>query len=547
MYKGIIVGQFFPQLAEHWRALTPSQKSSLGVAVILLLVIAVVSANFASAPHYAQLYGNLTDEDAGSVVKRLKELKVDYRLTGNTIEVPQDRVDDLRLSLASEGKPQGGNPGFELFDKSSFGESEFGEHLRYQRALQGELQRTIGLLESVQTARVHLVLPEHRLLEQQQAPSSASVMLVLKKSPPDPKDVRTVVHLVSSAVEGLDPGNVTVSDSHGDVLTEMGGAADGMALEDHMDMQNKVARDIETRVQSMLDDVLGANKALVRATVAMNFSSARIESETYMPGAANGNGSASATAVMTGVLESEHRVSETYAGARGQAAGGTPALSMPLTAPGQSAGGNNAYNHEDSTTQYRVSKKVEHQDVAPGQVERISLAVLVDKSVSADQLTNLTQPISAAAGLDLSPRGRGDTLSVQPITFDTSFTQQTEKEVSQQQWQSRMMVFAKLGGAGLLALLFLGVVWAILRGMMRTASPAHTPALEEPLTYEMLSVMPSAGPVGNLPENFGSMASPATTRDVPTPNLPPEDAFLYQQLNPLRVAQVVKDMLAEDE
>ena len=551
---------FFAQLVERWRTLTGSQQSALAIGVLILLVIAGVAVNLATTPHYAQLYGNLSDADAANVISRLKELKVDYRLTGNNIEVPQDRSDELRLTLAGEGKPQGGNAGFELFDKTQFGESEFGEHLRYIRALQGELQRTIELLDSVQSARVHLVLPEHRLLSTEQQVPTASVLLVLRHGQPPTKEVRTVIHLVSSAVEGLDPANVTVTDSMGDVLSELPGVTDDTAVETRMDMQHKVARDIESRVQSMLDQVLGPNKALVRASVTMNFTRAHVENETYTPvnaapvttsNGTNGVNTATITGPITGVMESEQRTTETYSGEKAAGAFGTPATGATFGGIGNTrTGSNNAYNRSENTTQYRVSKKIERQEVAPGQVERVSLAVLVDQSVSAQQINNLNPTIVAAAGLDTRPQGRGDKLSIQPVTFDTTATQKADQEAAVQQQHTQTASYLKLGGSALLILVFLLLVWAMYRASLTPVVLSSMPrqataALEAPQTYAMLT--PPLSTNGDTEDALATFTHvPAPANELPPANLTPEEAFMYQQLNPLRVAQVVKDMLAED-
>ena len=173
----------------------------------MLIVLVVVAVMTASQPHYAQLYGNLTDEDAATVIGKLKDAKVPYRLqdSGHTVEVPEGKVDEVRLQLASEGVPQGGNVGFELFDKTQIGQSEFGERLNYVRALQGELARTIGRLKSVRSARVHLALPEQRLYTSEEKKPTASVVLDLNGASPSPQEIKAIIHLVSAAVEGLEP------------------------------------------------------------------------------------------------------------------------------------------------------------------------------------------------------------------------------------------------------------------------------------------------------------------------------------------------------
>ncbi|HOF89545.1 MAG TPA: flagellar basal-body MS-ring/collar protein FliF, partial [Armatimonadota bacterium] len=300
-------------LGQRWAQLNTQHKAVVIATAVIIAVAVAVAVSVAGAPRYVQLYGNLTAEDAAQVVRKLKEQKIKHRLSngGTTIEVPDTQVDTLRLSLAGDGIPQGGNVGFELFDKPHIGQSEFSEHLNYLRALQGELARTISQLESVRTARVHLVIPQHRLFVTDVEEASASVVLALRGGRPDSRAIKAMIHLVSSAVEGLDPARVTVVDTRGNLLSdrpELTGSA-GLAV---TEMQRAMETQMEERLQSMLDQVLGANNALVRANVLLNRNSRTIQRETYSP-VTDGAG--------RGVLESQHRTVEQFDGARAPVGG----------------------------------------------------------------------------------------------------------------------------------------------------------------------------------------------------------------------------------
>ncbi|OPZ86120.1 MAG: Flagellar M-ring protein [bacterium ADurb.Bin429] len=440
-------------------------------------------------------------------------------------------MDELRLSFAGEGIPHGGNVGFELFDKPHIGQSEFSEHLNYLRALQGELARTIGQLESVRTARVHLVIPQHRLFVTDIEEASASVVLALRGGRPDSREIKAIIHLVSSAVEGLDPARVTVVDTRGNLLSdrpELTGAT-GIAV---MEMQRAMETQMEERLQSMLDQVLGMNKSLVRASVSLNRNSRTIQRETYSP-VTDGAGQ--------GVLESQHRTVEKYDGARAAVGG---AAGVPPTLWG--TGGNNAnrggnsYAREENTTQYRVTKQTESETVQPGEIARISLALFVDKSVSDEQVTALKTMMAAAAGID---EKRGDQLAVEAIPFDTTAMAAEQQAEKQEAKRAMMTLVGRYGVSAILIVLFASIALALFKRTM--APPPRTVVAggdEQPM-YPML-------PGGDhAVEQYALLSAPAEAAlgdaDVaPVTEMPAEDSLRH--LEPQRVAAVIKSLMSEE-
>ena len=402
------------QLIEIWEKLTPSQRTSCGLGTIILIIAISVAVSVASRPKFIQLYGNLALEDASVVVAKLKEMKVPYRTLndGTTIEIPENQIDDVRLSLAGEDIPRGNNTGFELFDKTQMGESEFAERVKYTRAVQGELERTIRKMDFVADVRVHLALPERSVLmmmDQGQKPS-ASVVLSLRGPVPSAQSIRAIVHLVSLAVVGMEPQNVAVVDTQGNLLTDMAGVLDDSGSDGHMQFQRDQEEALEKRLQSMLDRSLGIGKSIVTAHVQLNFDKTQIDRETYgtavtpvgnasvgtvgnttsatgsataaiPPNATAGTTTASTTPPPPqGVLENQQSVDETYAGGSPTIKG---AVSVATPQVSSSANGTGGYHHTETSNAFRVPREAEHIDVAPGQVERTSLSLLVDKSVPA--------------------------------------------------------------------------------------------------------------------------------------------------------------------
>jgi len=256
------------QARDLWRKLKPAQRLGLIAALVATVgTVAFVSLR-GSTESYSLLYAGLAPEEAGRIVEQLKADKVVYRLTnaGTGIEVPEAKVHEVRLSLAQKGLPKGGGIGFELFDKQSFGTTSFVEQMNYRRALQGELARTVMSLDEVETARVHLALPERSLYKQNEEPASASVALKLKPGRKLlPGQVRGIVHIVSGSVEGLAPERVTVVDESGNVLSEANDAAG------NLDSQQSLEKSLERRVREVVERLVGPGHVAVVITAEMDY------------------------------------------------------------------------------------------------------------------------------------------------------------------------------------------------------------------------------------------------------------------------------------
>jgi flagellar M-ring protein FliF len=315
------------------------------------------------------LFANLAPDDAGAIVEKLKDLKVPYEIGagGTSVLVPSAQVHDLRLQLASQGLPHGGGVGFEIFDRSSLGMSEFVQKLNYRRAIQGELARTIAQMPEVERARVHLAIPERRLFSAEPERPRASVILTVRGSHALSKtQVQGIVHLVASSVEGLHSKDVTVVDGHGQLLSGAAGEDSARLTGTQLEYQRSVEKDIETRIQSMLERIVGANKAVVRVSSIVDFRQVETTEERYDP---NGQ-----------VVRSEQRSQEKAAGTNG-VSGGVPGVASnvpPSTEaePGQSSSNNSQTKNE--TVNYEVSRTVSKIVEPTGTIKKLSVAVLVD-------------------------------------------------------------------------------------------------------------------------------------------------------------------------
>lgn len=404
------------------------QKIAAGAGGVLIIVaVALLLLNRAPGPRFVPLYTSLSTQDAAAIVSKLKETKIPYQLDdgGATIRVPDKDVYDLRLSLAEQGLPQGGGVGFEIFDRTSFGVTEFTQKVNYLRALQGELARTIAEMSEVDQARVHLVIPEQRLYEEKQQDATASVLLKLVPGATlTRRQVQGIVRLVASSVEGLKPENVTVLDIHGNILSNTGTGED-LALAalttTQLEAKKAIEKDMESRLQSMLDRVLGPMKAVARVNADINFDKQESSSEIYEPGP-NGQG------IVRNSKKSEETVKIT-----GGAAGAVPGVTSNVPTGGlggiptyQAVGpvGSEDRRKTEEITNYEITKRVEHTVKAPVELRKLSVAVMVDSSLQPAQVDAVRQAIAAAAGIDPA---RGDSLTVASVPFDTSWLDQERK------------------------------------------------------------------------------------------------------------------------
>ena len=362
--------------------LTKLQNLPIGKRLGLLVALAAGVAALISVTLWTQqpdmqvLFANLAPEDAGAIVEKLKEAKVPYELgsSGASILVPSAQVHDLRLQMAGQGLPHGGGVGFEIFDRSALGMSEFVQKLNYRRALQGELARTIAQMPDVARARVHLAVPERRLFSAEHDRPRASVVLSLRGSTTLSRgQIQGIVHLVASSVEGLQPRDVTIVDGNGRLLSEgnNGGEGPTRLTGSQLDYQRTLEKDIETRIQTMLERIVGNNKAVVRVSSVLDLRQVEMTEERYDP---NGQ-----------VARSEQRTQEKTNGSNG-VTGGVPGVASNVPPgqaqePAQTSSTNTANKNE--VINYEISRTVAKIIEPTGTIKQLSVAVLVDGNYEA--------------------------------------------------------------------------------------------------------------------------------------------------------------------
>ncbi|QGG94643.1 flagellar basal-body MS-ring/collar protein FliF [Actinomarinicola tropica] len=463
---------------------TKGQKALMIGGTLAVVVGLVVFTKLAGGTDYATLYANLEPGDAAAVTERLDADGVSYELAdgGGTIRVPRDVLYETRMQLSADGVASGGQEGWSILDGQGITASEFSQRVGYQRALEGELARTIRSIEGVESATVHLALPRDTAFALDDTEASASVLISTRGGTTlDSMQVQAIVNLVASSVDKLEPSDVTVADSSGMVL-----AAPGQRSVDYAgnDLNMRQAAAFEERVaadiRSMLTSVLGPNNAVVSVSAELDFDEATITRETYTQPLTDPAGNP--------LPLTESNRTETYTGEGTGAAGVLGAED----GGGEAGGAATEYNLDESDRTNAVDREVESINRAPGTIERLGIAVIVDEaSTTPAMMAEIEQLVTAGADIRAD---RGDTLAVSRLPFDTSIqdTMADEAEAAEADAaaQARNDLYQTIG-LGLLVGLVLLVSWLKMRKAAkrrRQAQAIEARAIEAALVPAGLTV-----------------------------------------------------------
>ena len=409
----------FQALQRTFASFTAGQKTVAVVGGVAILFAAFFVFRWASTPSYAPLFTNVAAADASAIVDELEAAGTPYQLSdgGATILVPRAEVYDERIRLSGEGLPSEGSSGYAILDKQDLSTSQFQEETGYKRAMEGELQKTIEALDPVDTAVVHLALPQKELFSEEEKPSTASVLVQTR--PGDsltPEQVQAVVHLVASSVEGLDPKQVTVADSTGKVLTTSGDGFDTAA--DTRSQQVKAFEDkMSGSVQAMLDKVLGAGNTAVQVTADLNFDKTTTNTKRYFTDP-------------KAVPLSDTTLTETYTAPGTPGVGGVvgPDGQLDPTAGSGRKGDATNYRKEQRTADNAVGETTEQREAAPGTVDSLHVGIVLDQEAAGNVTpAEVKSLVSSGLGIDTT---RGDTVEVTSMAFDRTSQEAATKAIA---------------------------------------------------------------------------------------------------------------------
>ena len=476
---------------------------SVGQRITIALVAALVIAGIYAVVHwhtesdFKPLFTGLAPEDAAGIVQKLKESGVEYRLPelGGSVLVPSARLPELRLTMAAAGLPKTGRIGFELFDKSSLGATEFTEHINYRRALEGELERSVMSLSDVEQARVHITFPKDSVYLDAQQPAKASVMVKIRPGARlSPQNVQAIDHLLASAVEGLSPDAVSVLDMNGNLLgrPRPGGTLDGPEpSEAVLDYRHSVEADLLAKINSTLEPLLGAEKFRAGVSVECDFTGGEQSEEIFDPARS--------------VMVSSQRT-EDNAGAAG--AGGVPGTPSNLPrAAARPAGANNRSSRVTEDITYQTSRTVRKTHLPAGGLRKMSVAVLLDQELTWQKDKSGYQRVLSApspeklkvihdlvAGITGFSAERGDQIVIESLPFESTLLAEPPEPPAalkpggspaekpwtwDTKWDRYKILTAAAAGAGLLVLA-MAAMKLLRRGKRGVRATVEVPAALPP-------------------------------------------------------------------
>ncbi len=466
------------QFIDLVRRLSLGQRVALGAVALGAVAAIVALVTIANKPTYGILFSNLAPQDAAKIVEKLQERKLPYQLedAGKTILVPKEKIYDVRLALAGEGLPQSSIIGYEIFDRTNLGVSDFVQKVNYRRAMEGELARTILGIEEVDAARVHIVVPEKSLFREDVKPTTASVVLKLKSGKPlRQESIQGIIHLIASSVEGLEPGNVTIIDSRGTLLSDAE-KSNSLAAKTgtQYELQQKVESYLSQKAQNMLEGIVGVGNARVQVTAELDFRQVERTLEQYDP---------DKTVVRSEQITEEKNV--------------TKDSIQPST-------------RNNTVTNYEINKTLEHIIENVGGIKRLSVAAVVNgipaqqerdgkivteyQSRKPEEMEQLREIVKRAVGYDST---RNDEVSVVNLPFGNTLDPEgffykdqpgtSWQEIFEDRVYGKVFLLVAMGGAVV-------VLWRLLN---RFKAP---PMVEERLGREVSTVV---GALHGEPERKG--------------------------------------------
>jgi flagellar M-ring protein FliF len=472
-----------------WRNLEPRGQLTLVVSALLVVVVGFALFHFSSRPTYASLQSGLNPAQTGKVTAALDGAGISYRITngGTAVEVLQSQQSDARIALASSGVVPGTHEGWAMMDKLGLGTTDRQQTVAFQRALEGEIANTISGIDGVNGAEVHLVLPEDQLFDDEASQATAAVT-VNGGSMLDPAAVKGIAHLVKSSVQGLQVDNVTITDETGAMLWPTGDGVVGGGASTKLAAEQRYSSQLAASIDAWLAQTLGPGKASVRVNAELDVDKATIDQVTY----------GKKGVALEEALTEETLQGEGAAGANGP--GGVASNVPPYTQPnGEDGGAGSDYRNRSEQTTYGVDKKVEHREVAPGAIEGLQVALIVDPSVTGAQLQGVEDVVSSMAGLKPD---RGDVLSVAQAPLA-----KTQQEAAATPSAGPLgMPIADTARYGALAAGTLAFLFLMRRALRRREGEAFSP---EPT---WLRDIQQAMPIAQLEPGHAALAAPRQAR-----------------------------------
>lgn len=515
------LSQWINKLKETFSKWSNKKKIAYGVIFAGILGTIIYLGISLTSTKYAILFSNLDSADMGAVYNKLKENKENFKVEGNAILVPKENVDNLRMGILSEVPINNGSQGFEILDKSNFGTTDAEMKINYQRALQGELERTIKSFPEIDNVRIHLVMSEDSAFIKDTTPAKASITLKLKPYKKITKEqVKAIVTLVSGSVKNLPKENVEVNDTTGSLtkdLFEEDNLDMAGATEKQQALERNYEKTLENKVINMLEAVYGKDRVRVKINADLNFDAVQKESTIIDP---------------NNVVVSEHTIKETTQ--NNQAPNSGSPVDDNMGNRNDDNDNNTSTTHEEVTKNYEVSKEISKEAKAPGSVQRLTVSVILDGALDNATRNSVTNAVSSAVGLSAN---RGDLISVEGLPFDTKglegINKDLEEMAKEEEKAKKMKLYTNIGiGTGIILLLIVTFI------MLRRKRKEEDDDVESGINM----IIDDETPIDEKPK-FKPIQ--LDTEDEKTHV--EKEIRKYATEKPEQVAEIIKAWLAEDE
>lgn len=514
--------KIWQQVSDFWLSRNRAQKIKITISSLLIICTLGFLVFLMNRPSYVPLYTNLDEKDAADIVSKLEDSKIAYKLEdgGKTILVDQKQVYKVRLMLAQEGLPKGGVIDFsDVFNKTKLGTTDWERQLQYNQALQGELTKTIEEMAEVQSARIHIVQPEKTLFVDTGSKNEPSAAVFLKLKPGmqiTEEEVKGIINLISHSVEGMKPENVTVIDDYGRILSDTALSQDENskeAINSQLAIQNNFQKQLQANVQSLLEQVFGPGNVVVRVSAKLNFDKKTVENKLFSPVNKDTG---------EGIIRSVQDLREHFTGT-GNGAGGVPGVDTNIPGYQQGNNGNSEYQKSEVTRNYEINESHENLIVAPGAVDKLTVSVVVNRTLNDDEKDSISRLVGNAIGYD----PQRDQIFVEGMTFNNDLLTAMNdemKKLEQQRIYRRNMT--------LLAAVLLGIATAVFLGIY--VSRRRRRIEEERIARELAEVQKAAA------QQAASQVAESAKSDAYT------SIEKLARRKPEDVARVLKTWLNED-
>ena len=523
------IPDLFKKAKDSWKNLSKAKKITIIlISSVLILTLIILSFTYRKTA-YTTLFSNLAPEDSAKVAQKLDDDKVKYKVEGDTILVPKDKVDKLRLSILSSDVIPPSHKGFELFDNTNkFGVTDTEAKVMYQRALSGELAKTIESIDGIEHATVNLVMPDDSVFATEKENASASILVKLKNGASlNPDQVKAIIALVSRGVKNLPKENVEIIDQNGNLLSEDvndnsqagGTVSSGKQLQQEKEFETRLQND----TKAMLEKIFGKDKVAVKVNANLDFNSRQTTTIKYDP---------------KKVERSVQKSTESTKDASGAGNASSSPIDDNMSTPSQdNTNQNSETTHTEDTTNYEIPETKETVIAAPGEVKRMTVSVVIDGALNENEKDSIKNIVASATGFD---EKRGDNINIESMLFNDEEQKNREKQAKDQlaaeeALQKRKM-YAEYGAIGAAAALTLIL---ILSSRKKKKEQEDMIALEEPAATAIDTV------VGNEPQKPEVEYKPVLEEEEPMDI--EKEIKNYAERKPDQVVELIKTWLAEDE